>query len=63
MYHFNVVHCGVEILSISKQIMSKVFSCATDCDVNIYVQDTDSMHLNHDDVDKIVKRYKQKYDQ
>ena len=33
--------------------MNKVFSCADDCDIKIYYQDTDSIHLNYDDVDKI----------
>ena len=57
--HFNYVHCGVEILSMSKRIMNKVFSSASDIDVKIYYQDTDSIHLNYDDVDKVVKRYKE----
>ena len=26
--HFNYSHCGVEILSMSKRIMDKAFSCA-----------------------------------
>ena len=46
---------------MSKRIMHNVFSCADDCDVKIYHQDTDSIHLNYDDVDTVVKRYKQKY--
>ena len=41
--------------------MNKVFSCANDCDIQVYYQDTDSIHLNYDDVDKAVKRYKEKY--
>ena len=32
--------------------MNKVFTCADDCDINIYYQDTDPIHLNYDDVDK-----------
>ena len=59
--HYNYVHCGVEILSTSKIIMDKVFICADDCDIKIYYQDTDSIHLDYDDVDKIVDRYKDKY--
>ena len=50
--HYNYVHCGVDILSMSTTIMNKVFDCANDCNVNMYYQDTDSIHLNHDDVDK-----------
>ena len=56
--HFNNVHCGVEVLNMSKRIMNKVLSCADDSDIKIYYQDTDSIHLNYDDVDKAVKRYK-----
>ena len=54
MDHFNYVHCGVEILSMSKLIMNKVFDCANDGNVNIYYQDTYSIHLNYDDVEPIV---------
>ena len=57
--HFNYVHCGVEILSMSKRIMNKVFSCAGENNINIYYQDTDSIHLNYDDVDKVVEIYKE----
>ena len=39
-------------LSMSKRIMNKVFCCATDCNVKIYHQGTDSIHLNHNDVDE-----------
>ena len=59
MSHFNDVHCGVEIPSMSKRIMNQVFDMSNDCGVKVYYQDTDSMHLNYDDVDKLVKRYKQ----
>ena len=38
--------------------MNKVFSCAGDCDIKIYYQDTDSTHLNYDGVDTVVLRYK-----
>ena len=41
--------------------MNKVFSSASDIDVKIYYQDTDSIHLNYDDVDKVCMRYKEKY--
>ena len=63
MSHFNYVHCGVEILSMSKRIMNKVFNCADDLNIKIYYQDTDSIHMNYDDVDKLCKYYKQKYNQ
>ena len=63
MSHFNYVHCGVEILSMSKRIMNKMFSCADDCKVKIYYQDTDSIHMNYDDVPILCEYYKQKYNQ
>ena len=48
---------GVEVLSMSKRIMNKVFSCASDLEVKTYHQDTDSIHLTYDDVDKVVEIY------
>ena len=59
--HVNYAHCGVEILSMRKIIMNKVFSCADDCDIKTYCQDTDSTHLNYDDVGKIENGYREKY--
>ena len=38
-----------------------MFSVANAYIVKAYYQDTDSIHFNHGDVDKIVKRYKGKY--
>ena len=40
-----------------KIIMNRVFGSAADIDVKIYYQDTDSIRLNYEDVDKVVKRY------
>ena len=57
----NYVHCGVEVLSMSKRAMNKVFSCAGDCGVKTHYQDTDSTHLNYDDAGKVAKGYKEKY--
>ena len=37
--------------------MNKVFSC----DIQIYYNDTDSIHLNYDDVPNVVKRYNETY--
>ena len=63
MYHSHYVHCGFELLPMSKQIMNKVFSCASGLDVETYYHDTGSTHLNYDAADEIVKRYKQKQNQ
>ena len=54
-YH-KYVHCGVEILSMSKRIVNNVLSCADDCGVKIYYRDTGGIHLNYVAVDKVVKR-------
>ena len=62
MEHFNYAPCGTEILSMSKRLMNEVFSCADDLGLKIYYQDTDSIHMNYDDVAKIAARFKIKYD-
>ena len=41
--------------------MNEVFSCADDCGVIIYYQDTECIHSIYDDAGKVVKRYKEKY--
>ena len=33
--HYNYVHAGVELLSMSERIMNKVFDVSYDCGVNI----------------------------
>ena len=45
---------------MSERIMNQVFSCADDCHVKIFYEDTDSIHLNYDGVDTVVKKYKRK---
>ena len=55
MNNFKYVSCGVEIRSMSKRIMNKMFSCADDCGVICYYQGADSAHLIYDGVDGIVK--------
>ena len=35
--------------------MNKVFSCAGDCGIKSYHQDTEPIHLNYDDADTVVK--------
>ena len=46
---------------LCQKIMNKVFSCADDCDIKIYYQDTDPIHLDYDGVPIVVKRNKEKY--
>lgn len=61
MSHYNYCHCGVEILSMSKRIMNEVMTLAEDLDLNIYYQDTDSMHINYDEVEVLKNQFKAKY--
>jgi hypothetical protein len=59
--HFNCGHIGSEILSMSKRIMNEVMCLAEDNGHMIYYQDTDSMHINKDSVNKLASEFKQKY--
>ena len=59
--HFNLPQFGASVLSWSKHIMNQVMSTAEQNNINIYYQDTDSMHLNESDVDKLAEIYNQKY--
>lgn len=44
--HFSAPHLGSEILSYSKRIMNNVMTLAEDLNIEIYYQDTDSMHID-----------------
>jgi hypothetical protein len=61
--HYNSCHIGSEILGISKRIMNEVFTLAEDNNIDIYYQDTDSMHLRNDDgqLDRLSELYYAKY--
>lgn len=59
--HYNIAQVGVCILSMSKRIMNEVMCLAEDEDVDIYYQDTDSMHLNDCDIDKLSSAFKSRY--
>ena len=59
--HFNYSHCGVEILSMSKRIMNEVMTLAEDEGLNIWYQDTDSMHINYEEVELLALAFKNKY--
>jgi len=61
MEHYNNVICGVEVLEMSKRIMNEVMYLAEDMDIPIYYQDTDSMHLDEENIDKLAKMYKLVY--
>jgi len=59
--HFSRPHVGSEILSYSKRIMNEVMTIAQDNNIKIYYQDTDSMHIQENGVDKLVKLFKKEY--
>lgn len=41
------------ILDMSKRIMNEVMCLAEDLKINIYYQDTDSMHIEADKIEKL----------
>ena len=59
--HFNNVHIGVEILSMSKRIMNEVMTLSEDNKMMIYYQDTDSLHIPYDKVNMLEKLFEMKY--
>ena len=59
--HFNYCHIGIEILSMSKRIMADVMYLAEDNDIDMYYTDTDSIHMNLDDVNPLGELFKNKY--
>lgn len=59
--HFNLPQFGASVLSWSKHIMNQVMTTAEQNDIDIYYQDTDSMHLKESDVSKLSAIYKTKY--
>lgn len=59
--HFNRCHVGVEILSMSKRIMNEVICLAEDNGLNIYYQDTDSIHIEDKDIAVLSDLYKNIY--
>lgn len=59
--HKNMCQIGSEILSMSKRIMNEVMCLAEDNECNIYYQDTDSMHIEDDKIEKLSDKFKEKY--
>ena len=58
---FNNVVFGVTVLSMSKRIMNEVMCLAEDIGINIYYQDTDSMHIEADKLTQLAEAFKNKY--
>ncbi|KAK8888354.1 hypothetical protein M9Y10_039422 [Tritrichomonas musculus] len=61
--HFNLPQFGASVLSWSKHLMNKVISTAEQNGINIFYQDTDSVHVMEDDVKRIADIFKRKYGQ
>ena len=59
--HFNNIHISAEILSMSKRIMNEVMCLAEDNGIDIYYQDTDSIHINDKDIKVLCKLFKEEY--
>ena len=59
--HFNNCSCGVEVLAMSKRIMNEVMCLAEDLDIELFYQDTDSMHIYENDIKKLSENYEEKY--
>lgn len=60
--HYNIAHVGVEILSMSKRIMNEVMTIAEDNNLKIYYQDTDSMHIEQQDIKILQEQFNKTYE-
>ena len=58
---FNLSLLGVHILAMSKRIMNEVMCLAYDLGIRVYYQDTDSMHVEMDQLDRLSDAYRDKY--
>lgn len=59
--HFNNTLLGVHILAMSKRLMNQVMCLADDLNIDIYYQDTDSMHIRKDQVPLLEEKFYEKY--
>jgi hypothetical protein len=59
--HFNKAQVGSEILAMSKRIMNEVITTAEDNNLNVYYQDTDSLHIDFEQVATLEQKYLEKY--
>lgn len=59
--HYNLPQFGATVLSWSKHLMNKVISLSEQNNIEIFYQDTDSIHVLEQDVPKISELFKQKY--
>jgi hypothetical protein len=59
--HFNLPQFGANVLAWSKHLMNRVMCTAEQNGIKIFYQDTDSMHLYENDIDKLSKIFTSKY--
>lgn len=59
--HFNIAHVGVSILSMSKRIMNEVMCLAEDVGLDLYYQDTDSIHIKDCDIKTLADAFNVKH--
>jgi exonuclease VII small subunit len=60
-HHYNIAHVGSMILSMSKRIMNEVMCSAEDSNIDLYYQDTDSIHIKDSDISILSSIYRNKY--
>jgi hypothetical protein len=58
---FSLNHIGGLILSTAKRIMNEVFGIMEDEKMNIYYTDTDSIHMEEDDIKKLKDVFQETY--
>ena len=61
LHHFSSPPVGCNILSMSKRIMNEVMCLAEDNGISIFYQDTDSMHIPHNDISRLSNLFEMKY--
>lgn len=59
--HKNIAHVGTMILSMSKRLMNEVMCLAEDNELDIYYQDTDSMHILDEAITVLATKFQEKY--
>lgn len=59
--HHNIAQVGSSVLSWSKRIMNEVMCLAEDNKIEIFYQDTDSMHMYETHIETLARLFKAKY--
>ncbi len=59
--HFAFVTFGVNILSMSKRIMNEVMCTGEDLGIELFYQDSDSMHMYSRNLEKLSTEFKKRY--